>query len=157
VLNLLRKGCGTNQPHEANSNLDELMRRAISNLLIFVGTCVYAFLLYIATVEWNQDISIHESRFEEMRFIVGASFAAGLPPLIVAISCLLFSKSTGQTVKSVLIVLVFVVFHWITLVFVAHGTVFEYLPLSLIEFVASILVAVNLRRILTPITTELRQ
>lgn len=122
------------------------MYRLIGGFFGIFSLAIYLFFLYIGAIEWRQNASIHNSPFQELRFLIGLVFGAGLPPLIVAFSYLFFLDSLRKLLVAFCMIVTFIALHYITLVWAAHGSVYVYIPLALGELILSIWLAYKLTR-----------
>ena len=68
-------------------------------------------------------------------------FAAGIPPMIVALSFFLFVNSMRRLLAGCFATIAFIAFHFYTAVCMAHGSSSIYIPLAVVEFTLSIWVA----------------
>ena len=115
--------------------------RLIGKLLIIIGCALYISILSLAPSEWRQNPDIHISIFHEFEYIFGVIFGSGLPPLIVAMSYFINSESIKRILVGCFMTLVFIIFHNVSLVWMAHGSPVIYMPLVLLESALSIWVA----------------
>jgi len=111
--------------------------RSITWLVVALGLALYSLLLFISIIEWRQSPYIHTSRSAEADFIFfEAILGSGLPPLMIA---LYFFGRCNKPVEWVMGSVYFAIFffwHYLSFIFLAHGTWHTYVPLLLTELIA---------------------
>ncbi len=109
----------------------------ISLLVTACGALLYAFMVYIWTIEWRQSGISEQSYLEKIWFLVeNVIFVSGLPPLLIAIYFLLLRKSTTDKLYGFLFVGFFIVAHYFTSAFAAHTPASIHVPIQLTELLA---------------------
>lgn len=111
------------------------MCKIIARLVVIFGSIAYLLFLFIGWIEWNQNPTIRGSFLHEIKFIAGALFGAGLLPLVIGVVYLFSVNSLRSLIVGCGIVAAFIVIHYISLVWMAHGSPLGYLTAEVGELI----------------------
>ena len=108
----------------------------------FVALCgflIYGYVLYIWTIEWQQNQYIHESKSSAVLFVISdVIFASGLAPMLLVIYYLVLGKTERDWGVGMLLVFLSIPVHFYVTGVAAHTTPSVYIPFQLGELVVVI-------------------
>ncbi len=115
--------------------------RVVSLVFAMLGVLLYALLFYNWRVEWEQNLTIHESWLTEIWFVIGyVIFASGLPPMLLALYFWVLREEARDWLAGFVFVPIFIVVHYVVSVFMAHSSPFVYVPMMAVELLGGIAV-----------------
>jgi hypothetical protein len=123
------------------NKLSVQMLRVASLVFVLLGALLYALLFYNSRVEWEQNLSIHESWLTEIWFVIAdVIFASGLPPMLLTIYFWVLGKAPRDWLAGFAFVPLFIFVHYVVAVFMAHSSPFIYVPMMAVELLSAIAV-----------------
>lgn len=123
------------------NNMGMRMLRSVSLLFALLGALVYVYMLYDWHIQWQQDLTIHESWLTEVWFILGyVIFASGLPPMLLTIYFWVLGKNPRDWLAGFVFVPLFIFVHYVVAVFMAHSSPLVYVPMMAVELLSVVAV-----------------
>ena len=123
------------------NKLSVQMLRVASLVFVLLGALLYVLLFYNSRVEWEQNLTIHESWLTEIWFVIAdVIFASGLPPMLLTIYFWVLRKNPRDWLAGFAFVPLFIFVHYVVAVFMAHSSPLVYVPMMAVELLSAVAV-----------------